>query len=46
VKREEIQPSLFDRPDLPESKAVDFYQHDVNWRNLLILGDSLLQRIR
>ena len=42
VKREEIQPSLFDRPDLPESKAVDFYQHDVNWRNRLILGDSLL----
>src|SRR4029079_9175117 len=23
-------------------RAVDFYQHDVDWRNRLILGDSLL----
>lgn len=42
VKREEAQRSLFADIELTESKAIDFYQHDVGWSNRLILGDSLL----
>lgn len=42
VKREDAQKSLFGESDLPESQAIDFYQHDVGWANRLILGDSLL----
>lgn len=41
VRREEIQTDLFARFELPESKAIDFYQHEVGWANRLILGDSL-----
>lgn len=36
------QLDLFADPHLPLDKAVEFYQHDVNWSNRLILGDSLL----
>jgi adenine-specific DNA-methyltransferase len=36
------QLSLFADPDLPLTQAVQFYQHDVDWANRLILGDSLL----
>ncbi len=36
------QLDLFAAPDLPLSEAVKFYQHDVDWSNRLILGDSLL----
>jgi adenine-specific DNA-methyltransferase len=42
VKREEAQRSLFEQFELPESKAIDFYQHDVGWANRMILGDSLV----
>lgn len=42
VKREDAQRSLFGGDDLPESKAIDFYAHDVGWANRLVLGDSLL----
>lgn len=42
VKREDVQGDLFARFELPESKAIDFYQHDVGWANRMILGDSLL----
>jgi adenine-specific DNA-methyltransferase len=42
AKREDVQGDLFARFELPESKAIDFYQHDVGWANRLILGDSLL----
>jgi adenine-specific DNA-methyltransferase len=42
VKREEVQGNLFARFELPESKEIQFYQHEVGWRNRLILGDSLL----
>lgn len=42
VKREDAQRSLFGESDLPESKAIDFYAHDVGWANRLVLGDSLL----
>lgn len=42
VQREDAQRSLFGGDDLPESKAIDFYAHDVGWANRLVLGDSLL----
>jgi hypothetical protein len=42
VKREDTQRSLFGGDELPESKAIDFYAHDVGWANRLVLGDSLL----
>jgi adenine-specific DNA-methyltransferase len=33
---------LFGEPDLPLDKRIEFYQHDMDWTNRLILGDSLL----
>jgi len=42
VKREEPQINLFAKPELSFNEAIKFYQHDVNWSNRLILGDSLL----
>jgi adenine-specific DNA-methyltransferase len=42
AKREEAQRSLFAETELPDSKAIDFYAHDVGWANRLVLGDSLL----
>ena len=40
-KREE-QLALFAEPELPLDRLIEFYRHDVNWSNRLILGDSLL----
>jgi len=42
VQREDKQRDLFADPQLPLHQAVQFYQHDVDWANRLILGDSLL----
>ena len=39
--REDIQRDLFADPAQPYREAVQFYQHDVDWANRLILGDSL-----
>lgn len=38
------QPSLFENPynELPLLKAAHFYQHEQDWSNRLIAGDSLL----
>ena len=33
---------LFADPDLPFDKRIEFYQHEMDWTNRLILGDSLL----
>ena len=41
AERENVQRQLFADPQQDYSKAVDFYQHDVDWANRLILGDSL-----
>lgn len=43
-KRTFAQPSLFDDPfiDLPLFKAAHFYEHEQDWSNRLIAGDSLL----
>jgi len=42
VKREPAQRDLFARIELPAGKEVDFYKHEVDWKNRLILGDSLV----
>src|SRR5712692_6687655 len=42
VQRESIQRELFADPQLPLSQLIEFYQHEMNWANRLILGDSLL----
>jgi adenine-specific DNA-methyltransferase len=41
LAREDVQRSLFADPQLEYQKAVQFYQHDVDWSNRMILGDSL-----
>lgn len=41
IRRERTQQALFDLSDLDPAAAVEFYQHDLNWTNRLILGDSL-----
>ena len=44
VEKKELykQLRLFGEPDLPLDKRIEFYQHDMDWTNRLILGDSLL----
>ena len=39
--REDVQSDLFADPQLPYQQAVQFYRHDMDWTNRLILGDSL-----
>lgn len=41
AQRENVQRELFADPQQEYRDAVQFYQHDVDWRNRLILGDSL-----
>ena len=39
--RENVQRELFADPQQEYHKALEFYQHDIEWANRLILGDSL-----
>ncbi len=39
--RQDVQRELFADPQQEYREAVQFYQHDVDWANRLILGDSL-----
>ena len=39
--RQDVQRDLFADPQLEYQKAVQFYEHDVDWANRMILGDSL-----
>jgi adenine-specific DNA-methyltransferase len=41
VRREDVQRDFFAEPRLPAREARAYYQHDVDWANRLILGDSL-----
>lgn len=41
LAREDVQRNLFADPQLEYQKAVQFYMHDVDWSNRMILGDSL-----
>jgi adenine-specific DNA-methyltransferase len=40
-ERGEIQKSLFADPEQQYSELIQFYEHDIDWANRLILGDSL-----
>ena len=40
--RENVQRELFADPQQTYDKALEFYKHDVDWTNRLILGDSLM----
>jgi adenine-specific DNA-methyltransferase len=39
--RQDVTRDLFAEPKLTYAQAVRFYQHDMDWANRLILGDSL-----
>jgi adenine-specific DNA-methyltransferase len=39
--RQDAERSLFADPEQEYNEAVQFYKHDVDWSNRLILGDSL-----
>jgi adenine-specific DNA-methyltransferase len=41
LAREDIQRDLFADPQQAYAQAVQFYQHEVDWSNRMILGDSL-----
>lgn len=41
VRRQRLQQPLFDMDALEPGQAVEFYEHDMNWSNRMILGDSL-----
>jgi len=42
LRKEQPQLDLFADPQLDRSREVEFYQHEVGWRNRLIIGDSLI----
>ena len=39
--RQDVQRDLFADPQLSYREAVQFYQHDIDWANRMILCDSL-----
>jgi adenine-specific DNA-methyltransferase len=41
LAREDVERSLFADPQQEYAQAVQFYQHDMDWANRMILGDSL-----
>ena len=41
LARRDVQRNLFADPEHDYAKAVQFYRHDVDWANRMILGDSL-----
>ena len=41
LAREDVHRDLFADPQLDYARAVQFYRHDVDWTNRMILGDSL-----
>ncbi len=41
LARQDVQRNLFADPQLDYAEAVQFYRHDVDWANRMILGDSL-----
>ena len=41
LAREDVDRDLFADPQHDYAKAVQFYQHDMDWANRMILGDSL-----
>ena len=41
LARGDVQRDLFADPQLDYARAVQFYRHDIDWTNRMILGDSL-----
>lgn len=41
LAREDVERNLFADPQHEYAQAVQFYQHDMDWANRMILGDSL-----
>ena len=41
LARQDVQRDLFADPQLDYARAVQFYRHDIDWTNRMILGDSL-----
>lgn len=41
AKRQDVKRTLFGDPEQEYHEAVQFYKHDIDWTNRLILGDSL-----
>jgi adenine-specific DNA-methyltransferase len=41
ARRQDVARMLFGDPEQEYHEAVQFYQHDVDWTNRMILGDSL-----
>ena len=41
LARKDVNRRLFADPELDYAQAVQFYRHDVDWANRMILGDSL-----
>lgn len=41
LARQDVERDLFADPQHDYAQAVQFYQHDVDWANRMILGDSL-----
>jgi adenine-specific DNA-methyltransferase len=41
LRRDDVQRDLFADPQQEYGEAVRFYEHDVDWSNRMILGDSL-----
>lgn len=42
AQKQDAQLDLFGDPGLDRSKAAEFYEHEMDWANRLILGDSLV----
>ena len=42
VRKRRMQASLFDIDELDPDKAIEFYKHEMNWSNRMIMGDSLV----
>ncbi len=42
AERENVQRNLFADPQQTPAEVYEFYKHDVDWANRLILGDSLM----
>lgn len=42
VRRQRLQQPLFDLDTLDPTAAVEFYQHNLDWSNRMVLGDSLI----
>ncbi len=42
VRKRRMQASLFDVDELDPDKAIEFYKHEMNWSNRMIMGDSLV----